>query len=51
MPSTKPFIMRYNEVVKMWLDLNSLALNTETSSLSVQQAKSLATFVNWYYLG
>lgn len=43
--------MRYNEVVKAWLDLNGLALNTEISSLSVQQSKSLSDFVNWYYLG
>lgn len=51
MPSTKPFAMRYNEVVKAWLDLNGLALDTETSSLSVEQAKSLSDFVEDYYLG
>ena len=51
MPSTKPFTMRYNEVVTTWLDLNGMPLNTEISSLPLEQAKSLAKFVHWYYLG
>jgi hypothetical protein len=42
--------MRYNEVVKAWLDLNGLALDTETKSLNVEQAKSLQGFVEEYYL-
>lgn len=51
MPSTKPFTMRYNEVVKSWLDLRGLPLDTETMSLSDNQINDLNEFVEWYYLG
>jgi len=51
MPSTKPFTMRYNEVVKTWLDLRNLPLDTETLSLNDNQVNDLTEFVEWYYLG
>lgn len=43
--------MRYNEVVKAWLDLRGLPLDTETMSLDGEQIKDLTEFVDWYYLG
>lgn len=51
MPSTTPFIMRYNDVVEFWLDLNGLSLETDVSCLPLEQAKSLSRFVTEYYLG
>ena len=48
MPSTTPFIMRYNDVVEFWLDLNGLSLETDVSCLPLEQAKSLSRFVTEY---